>query len=97
MNFNINFYKYRKIAFVFSILLMISSILLFLKKNLNLGIDFKGGVMVEAKFSSEPNLLDLRNKISSFLDGNIEIQEFGDPTTILFRIEKNSNEAAGNF
>ena len=28
---------------------MVLSIFLFFKKNLNLGIDFKGGVMVEAK------------------------------------------------
>ena len=92
MNFNLNFYKYRKIAFVFSILLMATSIFLFFKQNLNLGIDFKGGVMVEAKFESAPNLLELRNKISTFIEGNIEIQEFGDPSTILFRIEKKSNE-----
>ena len=44
--------------------------------------------MVEAKFESAPNLLELRNKISTFIEGNIEIQEFGDPSTILFRIEK---------
>ena len=66
MNFNFNFYKYRKIAFFFSFLLMVLSIFLFFKKNLNLGIDFKGGVMVEAKFDLAPSLLDLRNKISSF-------------------------------
>lgn len=92
MYFNFNFYKYRKIAFVFSFLLMILSIFLFFKKNLNLGIDFKGGIMVEAKFLSEPSLLELRNNVSSFIDGNIEIQEFGEPTTVLFRIEKNSDE-----
>ena len=44
--------------------------------------------MVEAKFLSEPSLLELRNNVSSFIDGNIEIQEFGEPTTVLFRIEK---------
>ena len=92
MYFNFNFYKYRKVAFVFSFLLMILSIFLFFKKNLNLGIDFKGGVMVEAKFLSEPSLLELRNNVSSFIEGNIEIQEFGEPTTVLFRIEKNSDE-----
>ena len=92
MNFNFNFYKYRKIAFVFSFILMTFSIFLFFNKNLNLGIDFRGGVMVEAKFLSEPNLIELRNRISSSLDGNIEIQEFGDPTTVLFRIEKKSEE-----
>ena len=92
MTFNINFYKYRRIAFLFSLILMLTSIFLFIKKNLNLGIDFKGGVMVEAKFKSAPNLTDLRNKVSSFLNTNIEIQEFGDSETILFRIEKKSND-----
>jgi len=47
--------------------------------------------MVEAKFKSAPNLEDLRKNISSFLSTNIEIQEFGDSETILFRIEKKSN------
>ena len=92
MVFKINFYKYRKVAFLFSLILMLFSVFLFVKKNLNLGIDFKGGVMVEAKFKSAPNLEDLRKNISSFLSTNIEIQEFGDPETILFRIEKKSND-----
>ena len=92
MVFKINFYKYRKVAFLFSSILMLFSVFLFVKKNLNLGIDFKGGVMVEAKFKSAPNLEDLRKNISSFLSTNIEIQEFGDPETILFRIEKKSND-----
>ena len=92
MVFNINFYKYRKFAFLFSLILMLFSIFLFVKNNLNLGIDFKGGIMVEAKFKSAPNLEDLRKSISSFLSTNIEIQEFGDSETILFRIEKKSND-----
>lgn len=92
MVFNINFYKYRKFAFLFSLILMLFSIFLFVKNNLNLGIDFKGGIMVEAKFKSAPNLEDLRKSISSFLNTNIEIQEFGDSETILFRIEKKSND-----
>ena len=95
MVFNINFYKYRKIAFLFSLILMLFSIFLFVKNNLNLGIDFKGGIMVEAKFKSAPNLEDLRKSISSFLSTNIEIQEFGDSKTILFRIEKKSNDEEG--
>ena len=44
--------------------------------------------MIEAKFSSNPDLSDLRNKISDLSIGNSEIQEFGDPSNILIRIEK---------
>ena len=92
MKFNIDFYKYRNVAYIFSTLLLISSISLFLFKNLNLGIDFKGGIMIEAKFNNPPNLTDLRNKITNLSIGNSEIQEFGDPTNILIRIEKQSDD-----
>tara|TARA_B100001996_G_scaffold381279_1_gene370398 strand:- start:726 stop:1607 length:882 start_codon:yes stop_codon:yes gene_type:complete len=88
MKFNINFFKYRNIAYLFSTLLVVLAVGLFFYKNLNLGIDFKGGIMIEAKFSSNPDLSDLRNKISDLSIGNSEIQEFGDPSNILIRIEK---------
>ena len=39
---SINFIKHHRIAFIFSILLVVSSIGLFVVKGLNLGIDFKG-------------------------------------------------------
>ena len=92
MKFNIDFYKYRNVAYIFSAILLISSVSLFLFKNLNLGIDFKGGIMIEAKFNNPPDLTDLRNKITNLSIGNSEIQEFGDPTNILIRIEKQSDD-----
>lgn len=88
MNFNFNFFKYRYIAFVFSIFILLISICLFLYKNLNLGIDFKGGTMVEAKFQTSPDLASLRADIDSLMIGNSEIQEFGDSETVLIKLEK---------
>jgi preprotein translocase SecF subunit len=88
MKFNFDFFKYKLIAFVLSIILLLLSIFLFFANNLNLGIDFKGGIMIEAKFSSIPDLSDLRKKIENLQIGNSEIQEFGDPSIILFKLEK---------
>ncbi len=88
----INFFKYRYIAFGFSTILLLTSILLFLYKSLNLGIDFKGGIMVEAEFDTVPNISTLRQKIDNLDIGNSEIQEFGDPQIILFKLESNSAE-----
>ena len=88
----INFYKYRISAFIFSFFLILFSIFLFIKDNLNLGIDFKGGFLIEVNFPTPPNLSNLREKLISISVGNIEIQEFGSPENILIRIEKNSEK-----
>jgi preprotein translocase SecF subunit len=86
----VNFFKYRFIAFVFSSILILSSLFLFAKDNLNLGIDFKGGILIEANFTETPNLSFIREKLVMMAIGNIEIQEFGSPNNILIRVEKNS-------
>ena len=86
----VNFFKYRFIAFVFSSILILSSLFLFAKDNLNLGIDFKGGILIEANFTETPNLSSIREKLVTMAIGNIEIQEFGSPNNILIRVEKNS-------
>ena len=88
----INFYKYRISAFIFSFLLILFSVFLFIKDNLNLGIDFKGGILIEANFATPPNLADLRDKLIGMAVGNVEIQEFGSPENVLIRIEKNSEK-----
>jgi preprotein translocase SecF subunit len=92
----INFFKYRYIAFGLSTVLLLTSALLFVYKSLNLGIDFKGGIMVEAEFDTTPNISNLRQKIDSLNIGNSEIQEFGDPKIILFKLESNSKEGQEN-
>ena len=92
----INFFKYRYIAFGFSVILLFLSVILFIYKNLNLGIDFKGGIMIEAKFDTTPNISSLRQKIDNLNIGNSEIQEFGDPQIILFKLESNSKDGQEN-
>ena len=87
-NFNFNFFSIRNISFVFSIILILLSIIFVLKKNLNFGIDFIGGIMIDAKFTSPPDLDILRADINNLSLGNYEIQEFGAPDNILIKIEK---------
>ncbi len=93
---NINFYKYRVFAFIFSIGVLLFSTILFTYKSLNLGIDFKGGIMIEAKFDETPIISELRQKIENLNIGNSEIQEFGDPQIILFKLEDSSKDGLEN-
>ena len=91
-NFNINFFSVRKIALLLSIFLIFFSFFTFTKKNLNLGIDFIGGIMIDAKFENSPDLNLLRNDIDSLSLGNFEIQEFGTSDNILIKLEKQDGD-----
>ena len=86
--FSVDFYSMRKIAFMFSFLLIASSITYSILKNLNFGIDFKGGIMIDVKFENIPNINVIRDDLGSLALGNFEIQEFGVPENLLIRIEK---------
>ncbi len=91
-SFNFNFFSIRKIAFILSFLIIILSLFVFFKKGLNLGIDFIGGIMIDAKFSSSPDLNQLRNDLGSLNLGNFEIQEFGIADNVLIKIEKQKGD-----
>ena len=86
--FNFNFYSFRKPAFLFSFFLIIISIFLTTTKSLNFGIDFIGGIMIDAKFSNEPDINLIRSDLDNLNLGNFEIQEFGTSDNLLIRIEK---------
>ena len=92
LNFNFDFFSLKLLAAFFSGILILVSLFLAAKKNLNFGIDFIGGIMIDAKFSSIPNLNDLRFKLEQTDIGNFEIQEFGTPDNILIKLEKQKGE-----
>ena len=86
--FSIDFFSMRNVAFIFSFFLISFSLIYSINKNLNLGIDFKGGIMVDVKFENIPNINQIRDDLSNLSLGNFEIQEFGVPENLLIRIEK---------
>ncbi|MDH5489706.1 MAG: protein translocase subunit SecF [Rhodospirillaceae bacterium] len=87
-NPSVNFIGRRAIFFIFSALLMVSSVAMFATKGLNYGIDFTGGIMIEIK-TEKPNQISLlRERLSGLGLGSIELQEFGAPDDILIRIQR---------
>lgn len=86
---NIAFISKRKIFFAFSALLIAASIAMVLTKGLNFGIDFKGGILIEIRTEDGPaNIAEMRGKISALNIGAFSLQEFGEPTDVLIRIQR---------
>jgi preprotein translocase SecF subunit len=82
----IDFMRWHVFGFVFSILLGVVSIGLFLSIGLNLGIDFKGGLLIEAKTQGPADLSTMRAKIDALHIGEASLQNFGAPDEVLIRL-----------
>ena len=93
-NTNFDFLKLRNYAFIFSTVIILGTLLSLLFNNLNYGIDFKGGILLElrSKNINSSNINDLRGKISSLDAGEVSIQNFGKKTDFLVRIQKQDGD-----
>ncbi len=78
----------RLAAFVVSTILVLASIGAFLTQGLNLGIDFRGGILIEAQTEGPANIGQLRSLLGGLGLGEVQLQEFGAPDTILIRVQK---------
>ena len=87
-NINLAFIPKRKIFMAFSALLIIASAFMFLTKGLNYGIDFKGGIMLEVRTEKAADIAEMRSKLSNLNLGEISLQEFGQATDILIRVQR---------
>jgi len=82
-----DFMRFRRISFPSSAALSIVAILLFFFHGLNFGIDFIGGTLIEARTTSGPaDLAKMRTTLEGLGLGDIQLQEFGSPDTVLIRV-----------
>lgn len=85
---NIRFMAIRRYTFAIAGALTLASLVGFMTVGLSLGIDFKGGSIIEVKArNGAADIADIRDRLSQLNLGEIQAQGFGDPSSVLIRIQ----------
>jgi len=101
-NTKIDFMSIHNIALIFSIICIIGSMALVFFKGLNLGIDFAGGVLIEARFNEKPEIAKIRELLSTSIK-DVQIQETKNQESadqnhdILIRVAKNNQDQSSQI
>ena len=93
-NTNIPFMRWRLVALAISLLLVAGSLGLLATKGLNLGVDFVGGQLIQAKFTGPAPIEEVRTRINALELGDASIQEFGRPDTVEIRMSLPAGDSA---
>ena len=87
-NTTFDFIGKRKMAFGLSMVLILVSIGAFLVQGLNLGIDFRGGIVIEIETEGAADIVQLRQTLDGLGLGDVQVQEFGAPNDVLIRVQQ---------
>jgi preprotein translocase subunit SecF len=87
-NTKIDFVGKRSAAYLFSLALIVVSLVAFAIHGLNFGIDFRGGTLIEIKTEGPADITAIRDTIGALGLGEVQVQEFGEPDDVLIRIQR---------
>ncbi len=91
---NINFISHRKILLAIAGTIFLLSLLLFAGVGLNLGIDFRGGILIEVRTNGPADLAAMRSRLNSLNLGEVTLQEFGADDEVLINVQRQDGEEA---
>ncbi|WP_227367772.1 protein translocase subunit SecF [Halomonas sp. M20] len=92
----LDFMGKRRYAFIVSGVLLLVSILTLLFQQLNLGLDFTGGTLVEVRYASAPALDTIRQLLEDAGFRDVSVQTFGAANEILVRLQQAFDPDVGN-
>lgn len=88
VNRQLDFMGKRRIAFAISGLMLLVSIAALLFQQLNLGLDFTGGTLVEVRYAVAPSLDAVRQVLEDTGFRDVSVQTFGASTEVLIRLQQ---------
>lgn len=92
----IHFMKYRQIAMVLSIAMVIVSIGSLIVRGINFGLDFTGGTQVEVAYEKGADLPAIRSTLAGTAFDDAVVTAFGSDTDVLIRIPKSDDAHSGD-
>ena len=96
MTFNIDFLARRKIAIIFSSIFLVLSIGSLLVKELNYGLDFTGGTLVELSYPEEANITNIRETLVDGGFNGAQVANFGSSTEVLIKLPGTVSDSLGS-
>ncbi len=87
-NTAVDFLGLRRFSVGASLLAVLFSLVAWLVLGLNFGIDFRGGTLLEARFPAAADIGHVRSVAGGLDLGDVAVQEFGRPSDVLIRIER---------
>ncbi len=88
VNRQLDFMGKRRIAFAISALMLLVSVASLLFQQLNLGLDFTGGTLVEVRYAVAPSLDTVRQVLEDADFRDVSVQTFGASTEVLIRLQQ---------
>lgn len=89
---NIDFMGKRKLALAMSVTLIVISLLSFVLRGMNFGIDFTGGTLVEVGYPQAIELSKVRSVLEQGGFAGVTVQHFGTPKDVLVRLAPSGEE-----
>jgi preprotein translocase SecF subunit len=90
----IPFFRYRWIAFAWSLFVLVATIALVATSGLNLGVDFRGGVLLEVHTQGPADLALMRSTLGQLDLGDVSLQTAGSDEQVMIRAEAPEGDAA---
>ena len=96
MTFKIDFLAWRKIAIIFSSIFLVLSLGSLLVKELNYGLDFTGGTLVELSYPEEANITNIRETLVNGGFNGAQVANFGSSREVLIKLPGTVSDSLGS-